>query len=202
MGYEGVKYKTIFLLDAIPSDPRIDELRKWCEIFHKNKLAPFYAGGTHGNMSFRETPGKNEIVITAARSSFAEFMTDDSFFTIHKVDFDKMELAVSGVPEREPSSETLLHFAIYKQRPDVQAILHGHCKGITKNAARMGIPHTKNAVESGNMKIVESVLEVLDQHNFLEIKEHGFMSMGASIEEAGDLAMEMRKRSEKIKVKR
>ena len=191
MGYEGVKYKTVFLSEDIPKDSRIDELRKWCEIFHKNKLAPFYTGGTHGNMSFRITPGKDEIVITAARSSFAEFMTNDSFFTIHNVDFEKMQLIASGATEREPSSETLLHFAIYKQRPDVHAILHGHCKAITQNAARMGVPHTKNAVESGNMKIVESVLEVLDQHNFLEIKDHGFMSMSRSIEEAGDLAMEM-----------
>lgn len=195
MSYEGVKYNTVLFSNATPDDSRINELRKWCKIFHEKDLAPFYPGGTHGNMSFRITTGKDEIIITAARSSFAEFMTDDSFFTIHNVDFDKMELEVSGAVEREPSSEALLHFAIYKKRPDVQAILHGHCASITQNADQMGIPVTKQVVESGTMKIAESVLEILEEHSFIEIRNHGFMSMGKSIEEAGDLAMEMLRRS-------
>jgi L-ribulose-5-phosphate 4-epimerase len=195
LSYEGVKYQTIFSSNSIPEDPRIDELRKWCKIFNEKQLAPSYPGGTHGNMSFRLEPEKPEIIITAARTSFAEFMSDDSFFTIESVDFKNLTVSASGSANREPSSETLLHFAIYQQRPDVQAILHGHCESITKNAQHLNIPTTKEFVESGNMVIVESVLEILKDHQFIEIKDHGFLSLGSTIEEAGNLAMEMLEKS-------
>lgn len=195
MSYEGVKYRTIFSSNSIPEDPRIDDLRKWCKIFNKKHLAPSYPGGTHGNMSFRVMPGKPEIVITAARTNFAEDLSDDSFFKINHIDFEKMKVFAEGATNRKPSSETLLHFSIYQQRPNVQAILHGHCKSITKNPEKMNIPTTKEFVESGTMVIVESVLEIIDDHPFIEIKDHGFLSLGSTIEEAGNLAMEMLEKS-------
>lgn len=191
MSYEGVKYQTVFSSNSIPKDPRIDELRKWCQIFNEKLLAPSYPGGTHGNMSFRLNPNTSRIVITAARTSFAEFMSDDSFFSIESIDFKNLTVHASGSVNREPSSETLLHFSIYQQRPDVQAILHGHCKSISKNTIELGIPTTNEFVESGNLVIVESVLEILEDHQFIEIKDHGFLSFGSTIEEAGNLAMKM-----------
>lgn len=195
MSYEGVKYQTTIRDHSLPTDARIEELRKWCRIFHDKDLAPLYPGGTHGNMSFRLKPGKPEIVITAARSSFAELLSDDSFFTIHSINFEKLVVHASGAPNRKPSSEALLHFAIYQARPDVQAILHGHCVSISNYSEQMNIPTTSEFVESGTMKIVSSVLEVLGNHSFIEIKDHGFISMAASIEEAGKLAMGMLGRS-------
>jgi len=198
MAYDGVKYKTTIDNNKIPIDPRIDELRHWCTVFHEKELAPTYPGGTHGNMSFRLEKGKPGIVITAARSSFAEFMTDDSFFTIHDINFEKLVVHVSGAANREPSSETLLHFAIYQKRPDVQAILHGHCKAITSYAEQMEIPVTRSCRESGTMEIVDNAMEILGNHSFIEIKDHGFLAMAGSIQEAGELAMKMLKRSAKF----
>jgi ribulose-5-phosphate 4-epimerase/fuculose-1-phosphate aldolase len=142
-------------------------------------------------MSFRLNPGSKDIIITAARSSFAEYLDADSLFLIRDVDPVEMKVFAEGSPEREPSSETLLHFAIYQARPDVMAILHGHCPSITKHSIEMGIPTTHQFVESGTNLIVESVMEIIDSHLFIEIKDHGFLAMAASIEEAGQLSMEM-----------
>ncbi len=195
MSYEGVKYQIIIRDRSLPADARIEALRKWCRIFHEKDLAPLYPGGTHGNMSYRVSPGHPEIVITAARSSFAEPLSDDSFFTIWDVDFENNLVIASGENNREPSSETLLHFSIYQARPDVQAILHGHCVSISNYSEQMNIPTTSEFVESGTMKIVKSVLGVLGNHSFIEIKDHGFISMGKTIEDAGELAMGMLGRS-------
>ena len=199
MSYEGVKYETIFIDHVLPTDDRIGELRNWCSVFHEKDLAPHYPGGTHGNMSYRVHPQSDEIVITSARSSFAKPLPDDSFFLIHKIDFEKGEVYVSGAADREPSSETLLHYAIYQQRPDVQAILHGHCTSISKYAFQLGLPVTHQTVESGTMKITESVLEILQDYSFIEIRDHGFMSLGKSIEVAGELSMEILEKSLKVK---
>lgn len=195
MSYEGVKYKTKFVSEIIPEDNRIDELRKWCRIFHEKDLAPYYPGGSHGNMSFRiKKEGDETFIITAARTNFAEELPREAFFTIHDVDLEKAIVYASGAKNREASSETMLHYAIYRERPDVMAILHGHCKAITQNSGIPGIVTTKEFVEPGTAKVVDSVLEILDGHNFIEVKDHGFMSLGKSIEEAGKLAMEMLER--------
>ncbi len=193
--YEGVKYHIVRASTDIPVDQRISQLRKWCLIFHEKGLAPYYPGGTHGNMSFRVIPGKDEMIITAARSSFAAHLPDDAFFTVHEADLESMTLRISGATHHEPSSEALLHYAIYAKRPDVQAILHGHCAEITAMADGIGIPVTRQAVESGTLQIVEQVIQVIDDHPFVEIRDHGFISMSSSIEEAGLLAMDMMKRA-------
>ncbi|NOX85052.1 MAG: class II aldolase/adducin family protein [Chlorobi bacterium] len=194
MSYEGVKYNTEYISEIVPADNRIDELRKWCRIFHEKELAPHYPGGTHGNMSFRVNPEKDIFIITAARTSFAEELSPEAFFTVTAVDLKNAVVYVSGSKTREPSSETLLHFAIYRERSDVMAILHGHCKTITQHAEKLGIVTTKEFVEPGTVKVVDSVLEVLDNHHFIEMKGHGFLSLGKSINEAGLLAMEMLKK--------
>jgi L-ribulose-5-phosphate 4-epimerase len=188
--YVGVKYRVVRLTEQLPHDARIEELRHWCRVFHAEGLAPHYPGGTHGNMSFRVASGSKAMIITAARSSFAEPLPDSAFFMVHDADLERMTLKVSGDPQREPSSEAMLHYAIYDRRPDVQAILHGHCAQITRQVDTLGIPVTRSAVESGTMLIVRSVMEVLDDHPFLEIRDHGFLAMAHTIEEAGFLAMQ------------
>jgi hypothetical protein len=42
---------------------------------------------------------------------------------------------------------------------------------------------------------VESVFEILGDNMFIEIKDHGFMALGATIEEAGRLAMTILEKS-------
>ena len=191
MSYEGVKYQLIRTGNQIPEHPWLGELQKWCTIFDEQNLAPLYEGGSHGNLSFRIEEGSDSFIITAANSSLKESTTNDKFYKVSRVDADHLKLYASGVLEKKPSSEAMLHDAIYKHRKDVMAILHGHCEAITKNAIKIGIVTTNEFVESGTSKIVESVIEVLDQQNIIEIKDHGFLSLGKTIDEAGKLAIKM-----------
>lgn len=195
MGYEGVKYKTIRLSHTIPDHPWLPALQKWCLIFHEHHLAPYYKGGSHGNLSFRIFPRKEAFIITAAKSSLKESVSNQFFFTVTKVDPEKGFVYASGDPDKQPSSEAMLHDAIYKKRPEVMAVLHGHCREITQNPAKAGIVTTNEFVESGTLKIIESVLEVLDDQFFVEIKDHGFLSLGKTIEEAGNLALKMQEKA-------
>jgi len=195
MSYEGVKYQFIRTNDRSPVHPWLKELQKWCTVFHEQKLAPFYEGGSHGNLSFRIKAGSDSFIITAAKCSLKESTTDDKFYEISKVDIENKVLYGAGSIERKPSSEAMLHDAIYKRRPEVMAILHGHCEAITKNASKIGIVTTQEFVESGTTRIIDSVMEVLGQHDFIEIKDHGFLSMGSTIEEAGELAIRMMKKA-------
>jgi len=195
MSYEGVKYKAIRLDDSVPQHSWLPTLQKWCLTFHEQNLAPFYDGGSHGNLSFRTFPGGDSFIITASKSSLEESVSNQFFLTVKKVNLEKEKVFFSGHSDKKPSSEAMLHNAIYKSRPEIMAILHGHCREITQNPAKAGIVTTREFVESGTLKIIESVLEVVDNHYFIEIKDHGFLSLGRTIEEAGTLALSMQEKA-------
>lgn len=61
--YTGPKFKTILKKKNIPHNERVKELIFWCREFDKLNLAPRYATGSSGNLSFRSNNG---FIITAA----------------------------------------------------------------------------------------------------------------------------------------
>jgi L-fuculose-phosphate aldolase len=82
-------------------------------------VAAGLVAGASGNVSRRiRTPGGDLIAITASRVPYYRFTADD----VVVVDFDIDPVYGEGVP----SSESLLHAAIYRARPEVGAVIHTH----------------------------------------------------------------------------
>ena len=79
-------------------------------LYHKNLNA-----AVGGNVSVRQQDG---IAITPAGINKG-FMTESDVIV---VDLNGTKLRGAG----EPSSEGKMHYEIYRQRPDVQAIIHAH----------------------------------------------------------------------------
>jgi len=187
MPYEGVKFKTEMIGKEIPDDQRLEELKSWCKLFHDNGLAPLYEGGSYGNLSFRIKKGSNSFIITASNSSLGESVSNDCFAIVENVDLEKGIVYAKGI--RKPSSEAMLHYAIYNKRKDINAVFHGHCKKISLNPEKLGIPITKQEEPYGTKELVNRVLEILDNEFFLEMKNHGFLALGKTMEQAGELAL-------------
>jgi len=194
-GYEGVKFRTETLGIDVPNDPRIKELSFWCQIFDERGLAPPYEGGSYGNLSFRLKPNSPSFIITAAKSGLAESKAPNRFVTVDRVDFERGIVYARG--SRQPSSESMVHSAIYDLRPEIQAIFHGHSKEISANAERLGIPITTRKEEYGTIALVRRVQESLNGNPFLEMRDHGFLSMGETINEAGNNALHYLERAGK-----
>ena len=95
------------------------------------------------------------------------------------------EFTVYATGTRHPSSESMLHYAIYRQRPDVNAVFHGHCSELLQSATLLGITETEKKEPYGTIELVNSVLKISEKDNFLIMKKHGFISLGNSIKEAG-----------------
>ena len=189
-GYEGVKFKTEMIGEDLPNDSRIENLKHWCKVFDESGLAPPYEGGSYGNLSFRLKG--DAFIITASQSGLGESTAIDRFVTVPNVDLEKGIVYAKGL--RKPSSEAMVHYAIYHARPDVQAIFHGHCDKISKDAEKLGIPVTLKEEPYGTILLVEGVLDILDSVNFFEMRNHGFVALGKSLDEAGDLALEFLKK--------
>jgi len=81
-------------------------------------LAKVGAVDAYGHASVRNPDNHNEFLLS--RSLSPEFVTRDD---IMRFDLDGRTL---GDDNRPPYLERYIHAAVYKQRPDVHAVVHGH----------------------------------------------------------------------------
>ena len=188
--YTSTKFSTEFKAKNAPSDKRLEELKRWCKAFHEKDLTPPNdAGCASGNLSFRTEEG---FIITGTGLISKGEITDDCFVEVISVDFQTGKVSARGT--REPSSEDMLHHAIYLARPDVNAIFHGHCKEILNNAGKLKLPITEREEPYGSVALVQSVIDVLEYNSYLIMRNHGFISLGKSMKEAGEKALEILKK--------
>ncbi|HTY13399.1 MAG TPA: class II aldolase/adducin family protein [Candidatus Omnitrophota bacterium] len=183
------KFKTIFAGTDPAKGPEVDRLKYWSRKFIDEGLMPEYPGGCFGNLSCR-TAG-NKFVITASGMKAPD--DDGSFCAVEAVDADKFEVTVKG--KKAPSSETVLHYKIYRARPEVNAIFHGHCQTILDRAGSLGVPVTEKGSPYGTAELAEEALKALGKGDFVILKGHGFVSVGHSADEAGSRALEYLERS-------
>jgi len=96
---------------------------------------------------------------------------------------------VHAIGKNKPSSESMLHYAIYAGRKEINAIFHGHSKEILKYGDKLGVV-TEKEMSYGSIELIEEVLKILDKNDFVILKNHGFLSLGKNMEEAGKLVLE------------
>jgi len=189
-----VKFKTVFVSDEVPNDKSIEDLKKWCNQFHKNNLTLPKEGTSTGNLSFRTEDG---FIITASMLKTKENLKNDSFVYVDNYDVEKNTIYAEG--KQEPSCESIMHFLIYKTRGEVNAIFHGHDNSIVKNAEKLKLPVTEEEAPPGTIDLANEVLAVLGDNNFIVVKNGGFVSLGKTMKEAGELAIKIQKKAQSLK---
>jgi L-fuculose-phosphate aldolase len=151
--------------------------------------------GTSGNVSARlgSYEGRDLMAITASGVSYDTLGVDD----IAIVDYE-ME-PVEG--EAIPSSESLLHVAIYRRRPDVDAVVHTHALYSSVTAV-VGVdipPIVDEMVVNiggavgvseyafpGSSELAENVCDALGDKSAALIRSHGSVGVGRTLGEALD----------------
>jgi ribulose-5-phosphate 4-epimerase/fuculose-1-phosphate aldolase len=92
-----------------------------------------------------------------------------------------------------------MHFTIYKKRNDIGAIFHGHDKEIVINANKLGLPITAHEELPGTVALLREVEKILGNEMFIVMKNHGFLSFGKTMDEAGKLALKIKSKLSEIK---
>ncbi|MET0165797.1 MAG: class II aldolase/adducin family protein, partial [Vicinamibacterales bacterium] len=98
--------------------------------------------------------------------------------------------------DRDPSSEMLMHLEVYRQRPDVQAVVHAHPPTATGFAVA-GIPLTRAVLAEvlttlGSIPIAEyatpstselpaAVRKYIKAHDGMLLANHGALTVGADL---------------------
>ncbi len=183
--YTGPKFKTILEKNNTPYDEKIKELMFWCREFDKLNLAPLNETCSSGNLSFRSDNG---FIITAAGKDMSKITVND-LVKVKKCNINRNEVEAVGITE--PSSESFLHWFIYQNRKDINAIFHGHSRVILEKADKMNLIKTKRERPYGSIELAKEVLRVLDKNNYIVMTNHGFLSLGRTMKEAGELAIKI-----------
>lgn len=188
-----VKFKVVFVSNKPPSDKRLGQLSDWCRRFNENGLTPLLEGTQRslGNLSFRCEPDNPSFVITASGLESKKELKPDDFVRVLEVDSKRKIVFAEG--KKVPSMESMMHYEIYAERKDVGAIFHGHDREITSNAHLPGLPETAKERPPGTVALLKEVMKILDKENFLIMKNHGFLSLGKTMNKAGSLAYKIRK---------
>jgi len=190
--YTGIKFKLKVISEESPNHNLLLKLKKYCEAFHKLNYAPENKDGSAGNLSFRVAKSSDAFIITCSSTKLRPEMPNSDFAAIHKIELENN--AVEAVCKRNPSSESLMHGALYRARPGINAIFHGHDDAIIRLADTTDIPETETEQAYGTPELVCEILRIPNNPNFIILKNHGFVSLGKDMEEAARIIEDVRKK--------
>jgi L-fuculose-phosphate aldolase len=145
-----------------------------------------YTASNDGNISVRLGPDR---LLMTPKSVCKGFMTPD-MMCITDLDGRKLQ------GDRDPSSEMLMHLEVYRQRPDVQAVVHAHPPTATGFAVA-GIPLTRPVLAEvlttlGSIPIAEyatpstselpqAVRKYIKAHDGMLLANHGALTVGGDL---------------------
>jgi len=152
-----------------------------------------YVAAADGNLSARL--GNDRLLATATGHSKG-FLTVDDLVVL---DLDGAPVASYRGRGQHPSSEIQMHLEVYRQRPDVAAIVHAHPPVATAfsiagvSLARCVLPEVVVALGSiptaeyatpGTAEVALSIREAIRDHDALILAHHGSLTVGETLWEA------------------
>ena len=148
-----------------------------------------FAAANDGNISIRLND--REILCSPTMMSKGFMKPED----LCKVDYEGKQLAGT----RKRSSEILLHLAVYKNRPDVNAVVHCHPPHATAFAVAgvevprcvlpevevvLGVVPTALYDTPGTQRFAETIVPHLKASNTIILANHGTVTFGPDLEKA------------------
>ncbi|KYG89237.1 L-fuculose-phosphate aldolase [Metasolibacillus sp. FSL H7-0170] len=173
----------------------LDERKKivqHCQLLLKSGLTK----GTGGNISIY-VPSENCVVISPSGVPYDSMEPED--VVLIDLDGNKIE------GNYKPSSEWAMHTAVYKQKPEMQAVVHTHSVfAKTLSCLREDLPAVSYLVavagkkvscaqyaSFGTQELADNALTAMGDSKAVLLANHGLLAAGETIEEAFNIAEEI-----------
>jgi len=141
----------------------------------KNLFTPFFpeSKNHHGSISIRAGKG---FLITARGSNKENLVNEDIVF-VTDTDLKNKIIYCESINGKKPSFNAILSDVVFKKFPEINCILHSHQIKANK-------PTTTFPFVPGTMEYSVEPPELLSKSKVINLKDHGFISTGKTIEEA------------------
>ncbi len=147
-----------------------------------------YVGANDGNISVRLSSGE---ILTTPTGVSKGFMSTDMIIKV-----DVKGKVISGNLNYKPSSELKMHMEVYKERPDINSVVHAHptyatsfaVAGIPLNKCILpeailvigAVPIAKYGLPS-TMEIPDSIREYIKSSEAILLENHGALTLGSDL---------------------
>jgi L-fuculose-phosphate aldolase len=164
----------------------VESLRADIVEIGRRMYARGYTASNDGNISVRMGPDR---LLMTPKSVCKGFMTPDMMCVT-----DLNGTKISG--DRDPSSEALMHLEVYRQRPDVNAVVHAH-PPIATGFAVAGIPLDRAVLAEvlttlGSIPLAEyatpstselpdAIRKYVKAHDGMLLANHGALTIGTDL---------------------
>lgn len=160
------------------------------------------ATGSSGNVSKRLADGL--FAVTPSGVPYTRLRDEQVVVIDGEAEPVEQEGGAWSQPDLMPSSETLLHLAIYAARPDVGAVVHTHAVYSSVAAvAGLDVPPIIDEMMlsvggpvrvseyrfPGTQELADSVVAALGERNAALIRNHGAVGVGRDLESALDVCV-------------
>jgi autoinducer 2 (AI-2) kinase len=159
---------------------------------------------TGGNLSVRVNDSADSIWITPSRLFKGNIRPD----MMVRLGLDGRSLDPDGL---SPSSEHMLHCAIYRVLPDVNAVIHAHppqttILGLTDlpflpistEAAFIGEIPRIPFIMPGSKELADKIAESIGKSSAVIMKNHGLIATGSSLRRAADITLVIEETAEAL----
>jgi L-ribulose-5-phosphate 4-epimerase len=182
----------VFTKQKVITSNKINKLKLTIVELCKNLLNEKHVIGSAGNVSIRVKNDDQEyVLITPSNVKYSEMKPEDILI----IDMDGKVLE----GKRNPSVEKLMHLSVYKEREDVNAIIHAHSIYSTVlSTLNLSLPPIMEELvpyiggevlcaeygEAGTEELAEEVLKGLEERNAILLSNHGNLCCGSHLEGA------------------
>ncbi len=169
------------------------KLNKWRSKLYDLKLMGSYANGIgYGNVSER-FDRKGSFIITGSGTGVFGELKPEHYCLVTKVNITANEVTCIG--PIIASSESMSHATIYKECPEINAVIHVHYAQLWKKLIHQ-VPTTGKSISYGTPEMAKTILELLLNSDLkkqkiiiMEGHEEGVFTFGKNLDEAGEILL-------------
>jgi L-fuculose-phosphate aldolase len=180
-GYVGVKFEVIQRSEEPPSQAAAlyRVFRRVGDRLKAHHMAPANAG----NISVRYGRG---LLITASACNLGCIQQNEVIF-VEQCDVGAECVVYCG--PLKPSSESIMHWLIYEDRPEVGAVIHAHDEFATRPELLAGVIQESEREEPyGTIELARMAIESFERaKRIIVLKNHGYVAIGSDLNSICDL---------------
>lgn len=188
--HEGyIKFNAIEISEKPILDMSFKTLNDQREKLYKAGLIGERNGIGYGNVSLRTPDG---FIITGSKTGSEAELSKEDYAKIIGFDIRNNEVMYRGATA--PSSETMTHAVIYREDPEVNAVVHVHNFALWMKLLNF-YPTTSGKVEYGTPEMAEEIVRLYPEAKPEKVicmggHQDGLLTFGKSIDEAVNVLFE------------